>query len=78
MKSPLSFVLHILDEINFLEVQISHKKLEKADFLEDDMAKRAFARSIEIIGEAVKNLPEQIYGNYPDVPWRKVAGMRKS
>ncbi len=54
MKSQLSYVYHILDEIKFIESQINNKNLDKALFLEDDMAKRAFARSVEVIGEAVK------------------------
>ena len=40
------------------------------------MAKRAFARSVEVIGEAVKNLPSEMYQKYPNIPWRKIAGMR--
>jgi uncharacterized protein with HEPN domain len=76
MKSRLSYVYHILDEINFIEAQTSLKGLEKDIFLEDDMAKRAFARSVEIIGEAVKNLPAEMYQKYPYIPWRKIAGMR--
>jgi len=31
---------------------------------------------LQVIGEAVKNLPEEIREDYPDIPWRKVAGMR--
>jgi uncharacterized protein with HEPN domain len=33
-------------------------------------------RSIEIIGEASKKLPEDIKKLHPDIEWRKVAGMR--
>ena len=33
-------------------------------------------RRIEIIGEAVKNLPEDLKGDHPEVPWRDLAGMR--
>ena len=38
--------------------------------------KRAFVRSLEIIGEAVKNIPEEIRKNYPEIEWKKIAGMR--
>jgi uncharacterized protein with HEPN domain len=31
---------------------------------------------IEIIGEAVKNIPDDIRVNYPDIPWKNIAGMR--
>ena len=33
-------------------------------------------RALEIIGEAVKRLPAELYEAYPAVPWRLVAGMR--
>ena len=33
-------------------------------------------RNLEIIGEAVKNLPDDIKKDYPEVEWRKIAGLR--
>ncbi|MCD6598973.1 MAG: DUF86 domain-containing protein [Dehalococcoidia bacterium] len=36
----------------------------------------AVVRAIEVIGEAAKNIPESIKSNYPNVPWRDMAGMR--
>ncbi|WEU41090.1 MAG: DUF86 domain-containing protein [Candidatus Odinarchaeum yellowstonii] len=30
----------------------------------------------QIIGEAVKNIPESIKANYPEIPWQEIAGMR--
>ena len=31
---------------------------------------------IEIIGEAVKNIPDEVRVNYPNIPWKNIAGMR--
>jgi uncharacterized protein with HEPN domain len=36
----------------------------------------AIIRNCEIIGEAVKNIPNNIKKQYPEIPWRKMAGMR--
>jgi len=31
---------------------------------------------LEIIGEAVKNIPKEFRGRYSEIPWKKIAGMR--
>jgi uncharacterized protein with HEPN domain len=36
----------------------------------------AVSRAIEIIGEAVKRIPDSVRSQYPDIPWRDMAGMR--
>lgn len=36
----------------------------------------AVLRNLEIIGEAVKHLPDEIKEKYPDVKWRKITGFR--
>ena len=45
-------------------------------FIENEVLKRAFARSLEIIGEAVKNVPEEIRFEYAEVDWKAITGMR--
>jgi uncharacterized protein with HEPN domain len=45
-------------------------------FLQDETLKRAFVRSLEIIGEAVKKVPEDFRAKYSQVEWRKMAGTR--
>ena len=40
------------------------------------MLKRVFVRSLEIIGEAAKKVPEDTRANLPTLEWRKMAGMR--
>ena len=36
----------------------------------------AVTRNIEIIGEASKNVPDEIKEKYTQIPWRKMAGIR--
>jgi uncharacterized protein with HEPN domain len=47
-----------------------------AQFEADFRINFAVVRALEIIGEAVKRLPEGLYQRYPDIPWRGMAGMR--
>ena len=43
----------------------------------DNLEKQdAVARRIEVIGEAVKGLPETLRQQHPEVPWREIAGAR--
>ena len=72
--SPLEYLRHILDETEYL---LSKREgLSKEQFLRDATLKRAFVRSIEIIGEASKKLPSELTSRYPGVEWKAVAGMR--
>jgi len=44
--------------------------------LQDETLKRAYVRSIEVIGEAVKHIPDALRQKYPAIDWRAIAGMR--
>jgi uncharacterized protein with HEPN domain len=69
-----SFLKHILDEIDFLERQ--SKGLEYQGLMEDEVLQRACIRSLEVIGEATKNLSDNLRKRYPEIEWRKIAGLR--
>jgi uncharacterized protein with HEPN domain len=45
-------------------------------FQADDKTVSAVVRKLEIIGEAAKHVPDEVRRNFPDVPWREMAGMR--
>ena len=46
------------------------------EFLDSVQLQDAVIRRIEIIGEAVKNIPKQVKNKYPDIAWKEIAGMR--
>jgi len=45
-------------------------------FIADERTFDAVTRNLQIIGEAVKNIPPEVRGQYPQIEWRKIAGLR--
>ena len=74
MKQDRVYVQHIFDEINFLLNESN--KLDYDTFIESEIYTRAFSRSLEIIGEAVKSLSSEFKELHPEIEWKKIAGMR--
>ena len=46
------------------------------EFVRNDLVVDAVIRNLEIIGEAVKNIPEDFRSKYPDIPWKQIVGFR--
>jgi len=46
------------------------------EFVGDKRTVNAVVRSLEVIGEATKKLPTTFRNNYPNIPWKQMAGMR--
>lgn len=74
MKDDLAYIEHILLAIS--NIQEYTLNLTKADFEENKMVQDAVIRNIEIIGEATKNVSNEIKSRYYEVPWKEMAGMR--
>ncbi len=74
MKDFKVYLTHIADEIEFIQTNTS--SLKKEDFINDPIICRAVLRSLEVIGEAVKNIPEEFRNRYPSVIWKEFAGLR--
>ena len=68
------FLLHILESIEIIESYMH--KISKKRFFEDKKIQDAVIRRLEIIGEAVKNLPESFINGHKNIPWNKIARMR--
>jgi uncharacterized protein with HEPN domain len=72
--SAREFLRHILDECNYLMEKSQTVSFE--EFSYDPTLTRAFTRSLEIIGEAVKKVPNDLRENHPELEWKAIAGMR--
>jgi uncharacterized protein with HEPN domain len=71
---PRDYLRHILVETDYLIARSAD--LSSEAFTADETLRRAFVRSLEIIGEAAKKVPEDFRAQYPAVEWRAMAGMR--
>lgn len=72
--SDLEYLRHIYDETTYL-LNVS-QDLDEDSFSRDETIKRAFARSIEIIGEASKKISDEFKRRHSGIDWRSMARMR--
>jgi uncharacterized protein with HEPN domain len=72
--SPNDILQHIVDEADFLLAQSASISLD--EFLHDAVLKRAFVRSLEIVGEAVGKLPDDLKRKQSQIDWRAMSAMR--
>jgi len=73
-KDPKIFIEHILESIARIEEYT--KEITKNKFLKSRQIQDAVIRRIEIIGEAAKNIPDETKQKHPNIPWKKIGGMR--
>ena len=65
---------HILDAIHCIETYIGG--VDKAAFLANKMMQDALMRQIEIIGEAARNISEELQEEHPELPWFEMRAIR--
>jgi len=73
-KDAKTFIDHIMECICLIEKY--KKDCTKQKFMHDVQLQDSIIRRIEIIGEAVKNIPREIKNKYPEIAWKEIAGMR--
>ena len=70
----LDYVEDILDAMDKVDILLAGVTFEQ--FESDFRIHYAVVRALEIMGEATKRLPSSLRDQYPDIPWRGMAGMR--
>lgn len=68
------YLRHIVDCMDSIQFYI--KGMSKDDFLKNKLVQDAVIRNLEIIGEAAKQIPEDLRKRYPGIEWKKMAGLR--
>ena len=74
MRESKIYLRDIFDAMVSIESFV--EKMDFDQFKEDDKTTSAVIRKLEIIGEAAKNIPQNITQKHPTVPWKEMAGMR--
>ena len=73
MRDPKERLHDILDAIRNIE---RYAVRGREIFENDELIQNWFVRHLQIIGEAVRGLPDDIRDRMPEVPWSKIMGMR--
>lgn len=74
MKDVLVFIEDMLESIEKIEEYVN--SITKDEFYSNTMVQDAVFRRLEIMGEAVKNIPSEIKDEWVEIPWKQIAGMR--
>ena len=73
-RDQILFLEDILESIKFIDQYICD--LDYADFINDRKTFDAVLRNLEVIGEAAKNISEQVKSSNDNINWKGMAGMR--
>ena len=73
-RNPKLFLTDILEAIE--KIELFTKDIDFNIFINDAKTSDAVIRNIEVMGEAAKHIPDEIRELYPDIPFKKIAGMR--
>ena len=71
----------ILDYVNDILVSIQDieeftAEITFEEFLKDKKTTKAVIRSLEVLGEASKKIPDDLKAQHPQIPWKRMTGMR--
>jgi uncharacterized protein with HEPN domain len=67
----LQDILTAIDEVSEFTIGLTFDQFEA-----DRKTVNAVIRSIEVVGEAARKIPEDLRVRFPEVPWKRMTGMR--
>ena len=74
---PRDYKIYLNDLLEAIgKIEHYTRGLTYGQFIDDPKTIDAVIRNLEIIGEAIKHIPESIRTRRPDVEWKKIAGLR--
>ena len=73
-RDIMLFIQDIKESIQ--NIEDFSKNLDKENFSKNKLRQSAVIRQLEIIGEAVKNIPSSFKEDFPKIPWKEIAGFR--
>jgi len=73
VKDARLYLIHILESAEKVE---DYTRKGRDAFMDSPMTQDAVVRNFEVIGEAVKQIPDHLKQEHPDIPWRRIAGLR--
>lgn len=76
MRDYKLYIADILQAIKSVEAYTKGFNFNKLKLKRNKLVVDAVTRNLEIIGEAVKNIPAEVKTQYPHIEWKKIAGLR--
>ncbi len=73
-RSAIDYLTDIQNALRDIETFVHGMTGEQ--FLDDKKTIHAVIRNLEIIGEAARNIPQELQSTYPEIPWNLMIGMR--
>ncbi|MFQ5820844.1 MAG: DUF86 domain-containing protein [Candidatus Heimdallarchaeota archaeon] len=75
MKREIRIFLEDIFE-SIVKIEEYTHNIDRKMFFQESWIQDAVIRRLEIIGEAVKHIPEEFRARYPNIPWAQIAGIR--